>query len=215
MVNCYLGRASANLFTLENWIIMSWEETSRRHYACPCGKGTYAIVIISDDWNRSEESWEMDCLDCKTNFRLYTFSHSRSGLIEDHFLWIPQLAYNELIRIKDQIETIKNDILRTAQSRHMQRWLSSFAHAKSKKEIWRTLTDNGQKYPSYSTMISHLKDSNLETFLRRQFTFDNLPFVFKILEIKDAEFDVELHGLKKLEGQFYRLNQRLQKEGFR
>lgn len=49
---------------------MSWETVSETKRPCPCGKGTYTITKRCDDWNRYEEYWVMDCLQCKENYKL-------------------------------------------------------------------------------------------------------------------------------------------------
>jgi hypothetical protein len=47
---------------------LSWEETGRRRYPCPCGKGEYEEVDYMDDWNRTDEKHEMVCPDCKERY---------------------------------------------------------------------------------------------------------------------------------------------------
>lgn len=49
---------------------MSWEKLSELNTPCPCREGTYTIVRESDDWNRFEETWIMNCPKCKENYTL-------------------------------------------------------------------------------------------------------------------------------------------------
>ena len=49
---------------------MSWEESFRREYPCPCGKGRYEYVSYSDDWGRGEIKYEMLCPECERRYHL-------------------------------------------------------------------------------------------------------------------------------------------------
>src|SRR6478609_1858324 len=47
---------------------MSWEETSRHRYPCPCGKGEYEEVNLENDWFQHETRREMLCPECKQTY---------------------------------------------------------------------------------------------------------------------------------------------------
>jgi hypothetical protein len=67
---------------------MSWEEMSRKDEVCPCGAGTYTIVRESDDWNRYDEHWMMNCPKCKENYTLEVkHVFDRDGLDDEIRTW--------------------------------------------------------------------------------------------------------------------------------
>jgi predicted RNA-binding Zn-ribbon protein involved in translation (DUF1610 family) len=47
---------------------MSWEVMSRTKFTCPCGKGEYEVISEMDDWNRTRDSAEMLCPNCKDKY---------------------------------------------------------------------------------------------------------------------------------------------------
>jgi hypothetical protein len=47
---------------------MSYEETYRRRYACPCGKGEWEEVGYSNDWNQTRTDRTMLCSTCAPRF---------------------------------------------------------------------------------------------------------------------------------------------------
>lgn len=47
---------------------MSWEEMYRRKYPCPCGTGKYEAIGHSDDWGRSETTYNMLCPICQEKY---------------------------------------------------------------------------------------------------------------------------------------------------
>ena len=54
---------------------MGWEIDSEREYKCPCGGGTYTVVLSSNDWGSSRESWQMNCPRCAGTHRLDEFTY--------------------------------------------------------------------------------------------------------------------------------------------
>lgn len=69
---------------------MSWEETSRKEVKCPCKKGKIALIAYMDDWNRTKESVNIVCLECKRKYEIITKAHNRlmpsDGSWEEYFL---------------------------------------------------------------------------------------------------------------------------------
>lgn len=70
---------------------MSWETLSETNEPCPCGNGTYTIIREADDWNRLEESWVMNCPQCKENYKLEV-KHiiDRDGIDDKVMAWGPK-----------------------------------------------------------------------------------------------------------------------------
>lgn len=58
---------------------MNWELSRASKHKCPCGQGTYTVRTFLDDWNRSEEQWDMDCLKCRRKYDLYSSTSLKSG----------------------------------------------------------------------------------------------------------------------------------------
>ncbi|CEG13797.1 conserved hypothetical protein [groundwater metagenome] len=194
---------------------MSWEEMSHRQYKCPCDAGTYTITSLMDDWNRSEERWEMDCTICKQKYHLYTYHYYDSGMACEAYLWVPRKSYEEMKNVEEHLERTKKEIVDLAHSRYVDKWHSYFDGAKTKKEVWRRLTNNGKKYPSLSTFYSHTKNDDLTKYIRHYFYYDNLAYILEKLGIKDDEINKMILNVKEFEDRLNGIKEQLKKEGYR
>lgn len=67
---------------------MAWETDRVEKKPCPCGSSTYTVEYRSDDWNRYEERWAMDCENCTKQYKLETYYLYRSGTSEENHRWI-------------------------------------------------------------------------------------------------------------------------------
>ena len=67
---------------------MSWEDDSITKYKCPCGLGEYTATLRSDDWNRSEERWSMDCVSCTENYQLDSHICSNHPPFDYSYRWV-------------------------------------------------------------------------------------------------------------------------------
>lgn len=168
-----------------------------------------------DDWNRSEERWEMDCLTCKQNYRLYTHHYYDSGMACSSCLWVQNGQYESVERIEAQLTKAKEDVVRVATSRYMDKWLSYFQDAKSKKEIWRRLTDNGRRYPSLSTFYAHTRHMDPESCVRKEFDYGNVLIILQKLGITDEEINGKLQAAKQVENRLREAIEWLIKEGYK
>lgn len=69
---------------------MSWEEISRKEVKCPCKKGTVALIAYMDDWNRTKDSINIECPECKRKYEIITKTHNRfipsDGGFDEYFL---------------------------------------------------------------------------------------------------------------------------------
>ena len=69
-------------------IDMNWELSGASKHKCPCGQGTYTIRIFLDDWNRSEEQWDMDCIKCRRKYDLCSTTIPKSGRLLRTNRWV-------------------------------------------------------------------------------------------------------------------------------
>ncbi|MDA1189072.1 MAG: hypothetical protein O2854_05275, partial [Chloroflexi bacterium] len=195
--------------------IMSWEEISSNELECPCGEGTYTAKSFVDDWNRSERRWEMNCPKCKQVYLLHTYYEYESGKSCGSHVWVRKEHYEAVQKIKTQLVGEKEHVVNLAERRYMQAWLSYFEDAKSKKEIWRRLTEAGRLYPGLATFYSHTKHMNPETYLRREFSYKNLPKILQKLNIIDEPIQLRLRATMGLEEGLDEAENRLIREGHR
>lgn len=188
---------------------------SNHQYKCPCGNSTYTIKYFMDDWNRSEEQREMDCHSCKQNYQLYTCSYFHSGMECSSCRWVPKESYKKVEDIGIQLNKTKKDIIDIATSRYLDKWLMYFQNIKTKKGIWRELTDNGKKYPSLSTFYAHTKNESLNIYLRREFTLEKVPTILQKIDIIDNEINDKLQQIKQIEDKLRKATEQLWREGYR
>lgn len=69
---------------------MSWEEIRRKEIKCPCKKGAVALIAYMDDWNRTKDSVNIECPECKRKYEIISKAHNRlmasDGGCEEYFL---------------------------------------------------------------------------------------------------------------------------------
>jgi len=85
---------------------MSWEDTGIKYYKCPCSQGTYSIVSSSDDWNRYDERWVMDCVICRDEYRCFSFWENDSGLEVEVKYWIRKETFDLMKDREDRLKVI-------------------------------------------------------------------------------------------------------------
>lgn len=194
---------------------MSWEELSNSQYKCPCGSGTFTIRFFTDDWNRTEERWEMDCPICRQNYRLYTYFHHDLEMTSSSFIWAKKEQYEDVERIGAQLTQAKEDVVKAAASSYMNEWLLYFSDARSKKEIWRRLTDNGMRYPSLSTFYAQTRHTQTASYLQREFSYNNVPIILHKLGVGEEEITERLRIARDIEAKHQKAINELMRNGFR
>ena len=194
---------------------MSWEETSRIDHKCPCGQSTYTVVSLSDDWNRHEERWEMNCPNCKKNYELLQQEVFRSGFYEEVNLWVPAIPCRDVEILKKQLYAAKHEVTQIALSRYLDRWLDFFEGIKTKKNIWQILTHNGQKQPSLATFYNHIKNTSKEDYLKQWFDYNNIPEILQELEVIDEDLNQQVQRTRELADELKNAETRLRQMGFR
>lgn len=165
---------------------MSWEEMSRRRYPCPCGRGEYEEMSLSDDWGRSETRREMFCMECKQNY-VYdtTVIHGHPG-DEIERGWV-------LKSVLEAEAKHRKDVEEKAKTLYLYVWKEKFERAKTKKQIWKVLTGDGKYYPSLGTFYKHTKEYPKEQLMRYVngfFSYHGLKRVFAVCQVKP-----DLNGL--------------------
>ena len=194
---------------------MSWEVTNTDEHLCPCGAGSYRITTLSDDWGRTEERWEMICPTCATRFALHRYYYQDSGRTWPAFIWVKLEALRQVQDDQGDHAALKERILATARARYLDRWIQHFAHAKSRKEIWRILTNTGKCYPSLSTFYQATKGTVPRQYLTTRFTFENLTWILAQLDIQDAHIYGLLSEADRMRQTIEAQEVQLRKEGFR
>ena len=178
---------------------MSWEETRRSEHRCPCGAGTYTVVFLMDDWNRTEERWTMNCSTCKNNYVRHTFWYLDSGMTAESYRWVrceALHAYQECVRAHEQLQ---RKISNTARVRHLEKWRALFTDCHSKKAVWLCLT-GGRGYPSLPTFYAHIRPLGVDHYIEAWFTWQHLPEILYRLKVTDADIQ-ELLADEKSSGQ--------------
>jgi hypothetical protein len=193
---------------------MSWELSSAMKHKCPCGQGTYTVRTFMEDWNRSEEQWDMDCPKCKRKYYLYAGSDPKSGMLLRSNCWVKRQTLSRVLRVEEQVEKAKNGVVRLATSRYETKWLAYFKEAKSRKEAWQRLTDDGRRHPSLATFYNHSAKMDLQGYLLQQFTYEGLSVIVEKVGAGDKELKKTLDAVKKREFELQNSKTRMLKDGF-
>ena len=187
---------------------MSWEESKPELHECPCGSGQYIVVRRSDDWNRFDERWTMQCSECQKNFGLYTFETNRKGLSETRYGWAPRVLLETLEKLHEQIEAGKKWLNAYLADQHGSAWRRIFT-GKSKKQIWSILTESGKRPPALPTFYSHLRHFGLETIVNDYLRYDEVELICRTLSIRDPEIDSAAKSLAALQKDVRRTEKRI------
>lgn len=181
---------------------MSWDEMKCTEYHCPCGKSTYTVKLFMDDWGRSEERWNMECPDCKQNYRLYSISYYHKARSEASPCWVPRSAYEEVEETREKLFSTRKEATNIAATRYLGNWWDYFKDIKIKKRVWEILIQKKKvTYPSLQMFYSDVNRKGLEAFLRGWFAYDELPIILEILSVKDADLEGYFELVDKIEKQ--------------
>jgi hypothetical protein len=167
---------------------MSWEEMGTQKYSCPCGRGHYAVTWLMDDWNRHDEQWTMECLQCSAIYDLYTYSTYRHGMSEAHHRWVLRELLEKLSALNTQLNQKQRDIAAYIKREYTEKWLGEFSGQK-KKTVWSQITQDGKEYPSLSTFYHRVRSSGMAYVLCEYLDYRKLSTVTRILALKDTYLD--------------------------
>jgi len=177
---------------------MSWEVVREREYACPCGKGSYTVESLMDDWNRHDESWTMHCSECQANYVLDTCSGTdRDGISFTNHPWLLRTTWMEREARRQRIADLKRATMHLLSERYGEQWAASFSALRSKKAQWQVLTDLGLRPGSLGTYYRH--GSDYMDYLRNEFYFENTPTVLAHLGVQDEEVLSNMRTVRQLQ----------------
>lgn len=147
---------------------MSWEIMSSETHPCECGAGTETFTFEMDDWNRTRNSTEIHCPQCRDKKR-------------------------RELEAEEMRERRREDLLERARQlateRYLPRWQLLFAGI-TKKAAWERYT-GGSGYPALGTFYLHVKRSGgLSKYMEWCLT-SNLERSLRVLGVEDEE----IHGL--------------------
>lgn len=177
---------------------MSWEESEPINRPCPCGAGHYAVIERSDDWNRIDERWEMHCPACAPKYGLYARDYTHKGMAATYRGWLPRSVLQEFAAATTAVEEAKKRLTAYAVDTVGERWKTHFA-GKTKKAVWRELTEDGKHYPSLGTFYAHVCDSGLARVLERYFDPRDLSTVVRILGPSGSELAARIVEAERME----------------
>jgi hypothetical protein len=133
---------------------MSWEETGRSRYPCPCGAGEYEVVSRSDDWGHSDQEVSMLCPQCRTKYRYVVTGYHGADSIEE---WV---SAERLAAAKQEREQ------RIARTRAdcLSIWRAKVSVLRTKKAIWdfATRTESGSQNRAYGTFLKDHRGQDLD-----------------------------------------------------
>jgi hypothetical protein len=165
---------------------MSWEEMYRRDYPCKCGKSTYTEVGEMDDWNRHREYQIINCLECAEKARIAEAERK-------------QEEANRQAHLKKLVDEINKHF----EKRYMDDWLSFFASARNKKEVWTLANKIGIENHSLSSFYQYNKGSSIEKYVRSLASPYNMLKIIETLNINDSVLKSKVGEAMDLRGEAY------------
>lgn len=165
---------------------MSWEEMYRRDYPCKCGKKTFTEVVEMDDWNRRRDYRIINCPECAEKARI---------VAEERKI----VKAEEEARLKILVEEITTHF----EKHYMEEWLSFFASARNKKEVWALANKIKVESHSLSSFYQHNKGVSMESYVRRLARPYNVLKIIELLNINDSHLKSKAEEAMDLRGSSY------------
>jgi len=190
---------------------MSWEEMRIENHKCPCGNGIYTVTHLMDDWNRSDETWKMNCNTCKNEYTLFQYSIFDSGMHVSQAGWIKKSLYDKVKEIEKELHAYEEQVVQIFTDRYQNKWLQYFEGLKSKKQIWGILNTNKLSAGSLSTFYSDIKIHGIRKHLLSYLKFKNLQSISQILEVSDNDILSRINECKALEKKYKKSCQDMRK----
>lgn len=142
---------------------MSWEVMYSRDYPCKCGKGTYTEVGEMDDWNRTRDYQVVNCPECAEKAKIAAEEKRKAEAAK-----------------KARLELLVDEITSHFEKHYMEEWISYFASARNKKQVWTLAKETGVEICSLSTFYDHNKGLSMDDYIRK------LARPYKMLKIIEA-----------------------------
>lgn len=174
---------------------MSWDECGSKSHPCPCGNGHYTISYLMDDWNRSDERWEMQCETCRASYTLFSFWTYRHGLSEERHGWAANSLIEALRQARNHQQEKERGVIIYLETNIKDAWLAHF-FGKSKKLVWEQLTESGKTYPSLGTFYTHTRQDSMEAVLLGYLKPDSVETVTRVLGAKDEQLTALVREMK-------------------
>ena len=173
---------------------MSWEDTAKYIYQCPCGSSTFTVRHRSNDWGNYHEVWEMQCPTCRSAYVLHEDYRWPKGIKEYRFGWVSSTlwqSYEEDRTARMGAENALRDYFR------QEYWtgLMERFEGMSTKAIWEELTGGGAGYPVLSTFYKHVRDDGLETVVDGFVTSRHMDRITEALGVTDLQIDALLREI--------------------
>lgn len=161
---------------------MSWEEMYRRDYPCNCGKGTYTEVVEMDDWNRRREHRSINCLECAEKEKIAKIKEGEE---------------------RERLKKLDEEIKTYFRERYIEAWLTYFASAKNKKEIWALAKEIGVERDSLSSFYNRNKSISMEDYVENLAVSDNMKSIMQVLNIEDIDLTCKVDEALKMKKEEY------------
>lgn len=118
--------------------------------------------------------------------------------METHHGWVRKSLLQELAELNGRMEGKNRGLATYLKTQHGEKWFQHF-HGKTKKAIWSELTQDGQVYPSLSTLYTHIRNFGLEQVLEGYFSYRDVATVTRILELNDIKLTSVIYEIRELE----------------
>jgi len=164
---------------------VSWDSFESKE-TCPCGRGTYRVVLSSNDWGQSRTEWHMDCRSCKSAYSLHTFEYYSNGLRDEGHAWVRTGPYKEAKQLEREALAVKEQALALAKKKHLGSIVARLDGI-SKKRIWSAIHAAVPNYKSLGTFYLHTKGMVTREIASTLFSDFELQAVWKLLGVQDKE----------------------------
>lgn len=115
-----------------------------------------------------------------------------------HYSWLSRVVLQELSIAATELAQSKEALSVYARTEFVERWNRHF-NGKTKKNVWRELTEDGKHYPSLPTFYAHVRHSTMQRELDRYFEWHTLPTVARVLELSRSELQSRIEHIQELE----------------
>jgi len=158
---------------------MSWEYQEYIK-SCPCGKGKIRVIHGSNDWGQTSNDETILCDECREKAEnSEKAKQERNKVFKD---------------LKDIVESYFKE-------HYMEKWISTFSNAKSKKDVWTIATR--AKVETRSLNVFYSKCKSVDKYIEGLVFLVNLPLIITSLEITDQELEKLLEEPLRLHAEIH------------
>jgi hypothetical protein len=193
---------------------MSLLHNHQHKYKCPCGKGHYTVNIYNDKSGPVDEHWKMNCIHCKQSYQLSSILKKTKYGVNESYVWTPISIFGDLAFAEGQLHKAENDLMSMARELYLEKWILYFSGARTKREIWNRMTDNGQREPDFYLFDQMVYEYNLSEYLERYFQYHNLEHILKKLNVRDMRLEDMKNKIHSLEYNVDQIKKMMKIEGF-